>query len=178
MRAFLEESKQAGLAAMRLHSLEGIIFGDQAQMEQEAGDYTGAERDYRKSVELGDTDCLKCLAEMLADEGKYADAIPIYTKYLALYPRNADALVSRSFAYMQIGKAAEGIDDLRAAAEAGSAHAQSELGRYYMIGVPGVLSTDPAAGITWFKRSAAQGFSTGQENLELARKMFGDQAVR
>jgi hypothetical protein len=77
MRAFLEESKQAGLSATHLHSLEGIIFGDQARAEQEAGDYTGAERDYRKSVELGDTDCLKCLAEVLADEGKYADAIPI-----------------------------------------------------------------------------------------------------
>jgi TPR repeat protein len=79
---------------------------------------------------------------------------------------------------MQIGKAAEGIDDLRAAAEAGSAYAQSELGRYYMVGVPGVLSTDPTAGIAWFKKSAAQGFSNGQENLERARKMFGDQAVR
>jgi len=78
---------------------------------------------------------------------------------------------------MQAGMMHEGIDDLRAAAEAGNAYAQSSLGVYYMTGVPGVLSPDPTAGIAWFKKSAAQGYPAGQENLERARKLFGDQAV-
>jgi hypothetical protein len=48
--------------------------------------------------------------------------------------------------------------DLRAAAEAGNPCAQCELGRYYMEGVPGILSPDRTARINWFRKSAAQGY--------------------
>jgi tetratricopeptide (TPR) repeat protein len=173
MHAFLEESKQAGLSAAHLHSLEGIIFEDQAHAEKEAGDYAAAERDYRQAVALGNEDCLQCFAEVLTQVGKFADAIPIYSKSLASNPNDADTLANRSYAYMQTGMAREGIKDLRAAAEAGSAYAQCELGRYYMEGIPGILSPDRTAGMDWFKKSAAQGYPAGQENLERARKLFG-----
>jgi tetratricopeptide (TPR) repeat protein len=176
MRAFLEESRRAGLPEAPLRLLEGMIFADQAQTEKEAGDYTSAERDYRKSVALGNDDCLLCLAEVLTDEGKLADAIPIYSRSLALFPGNADTLASRGYAYMQTGMPREGIDDLRAAAEAGNAYAQSELGRYYMIGVPGVLSLNSTKGIAWLEKSAAQGNPTAKENLERARKLIDDLA--
>lgn len=177
MRAFLEESRGEGLSAAHLRLLEGIFLVDQAQAEQEAGDYTSAERDYRKSVESGDDDCLLSFADVLADEGKFAEAIPIYSRSLALFPNNTNTLTNRGQAYMHTGMAHEGIDDLRAAAEAGNAYAQSALGVYYMIGVPGVLLPDPTEGIAWFKKSAAQGNPDGKENLERARKQFGDQAV-
>jgi tetratricopeptide (TPR) repeat protein len=177
MRAFVEESRGEGLSAPRLHSLEVIILTDQAQTEEDAGDYASAERDYRKGVESGNVDCLTCFAGVLAHEGKFAEAIPIYSKSLALYPNNADTLSNRGYAYMQTGMMHEGIDDLRAAAEAGNAYAQCALGLYYMVGVPGVLSPDPTEGIAWFKKSAAQDYPAGKENLERARKLFGDQAV-
>ena len=177
MRAFVEESRGEGLSAQRLGSLEGIILTDQAQTEKEAGDYASAERDYRKAMESGSVDCLLCLAEVLTHEGKFAEAIPLYSRSLALYPSNIDTLTNRGHAYMQAGMMHEGIDDLRAAAEAGSAYAQCALGIYYLNGVPGVLSPDPTEGIAWFKKSAAQGYPAGKENLERARKLFGDQAV-
>jgi TPR repeat protein len=73
---------------------------------------------------------------------------------------------------MQSGKPAEGLKDLTAAAEAGSPYAQSELGRLYMIGIPGILTPDPPTGIKWFQKSAAQGFPAGQQNLDKARQVF------
>jgi tetratricopeptide (TPR) repeat protein len=175
MHAFLEESKQAGLSAAHLHSLEGIIFEDQAHTEKEAGDYAAAERDYRLAVAVGNEDCLPCFAEVLTHVGKFADAIPIYSKSLASNPDDADTLANRSYAYMQTGMAREGIKDLQAAAEAGNAYAQCELGRYYMEGIPGILSPDRTAGMDWFRKSASQGYPAGQENLNRALKLFGPQ---
>jgi TPR repeat protein len=96
------------------------------------------------------------------------------TEALATKPSDVSALENRSFAYMQIGRLREGFDDLQAAAQGGSPSCQSELGRYYMIGIPGVLAPDPAVGIEWFKKSAAQGFAAGEENLRRARQLFGD----
>ena len=116
------------------------------------------------------------LADLAQYEGKLADAIPIYSRSLALFPGNADTLASRGYAYMQTGMPREGIDDLRAAAEAGNAYAQSELGRYYMIGVPGVLTLNSTKGIAWLEKSAAQGNPTAKENLERARKLIDDLA--
>jgi tetratricopeptide (TPR) repeat protein len=178
MRAFLEESRREGLSAAHLRLLEGIILADQAQAEQEAHDYPSAERDYRSSVESGNEDCLLSFADVLAAEGKFAEAISIYSRSLALFPNNTNTLANRGQAYIRIAKAPEGIADLRAAAEAGNAYAQAVLGVYYMIGVPGALSPDPTEGIAWFKKSAAQGNSDGKANLERARKQFGDQAVQ
>jgi tetratricopeptide (TPR) repeat protein len=175
MHAFLEESKQGGLSAAHLHSLEGIIFEDQAHTEKEAGDYAAAERDYRLAVAVGNEDCLPCFAEVLTHVGKFADAIPIYSKSLASNPDDADTLANRSYAYMQTGMAREGIKDLQAAAEAGNAYAQCELGRYYMEGIPGILSPDRTAGMDWFRKSASQGYPAGQENLKRALKLFGPQ---
>jgi len=174
MQAFLEESKRSGLSSARLGLLEGIILQDKAHTEQEAGDYASSERDYRKAVALGNEDCLVCFAEVLTHSGKFADAIPIYSKFLASHPNSVDTLADRSYAYFQTGMSQQGINDLRAAAEAGSAYAQCELGRYYMVGIPGVLATDPAAGLRWFKKSAAQGFPAGVENLQRAQRVFGD----
>jgi len=173
MRAFVEESKRAGLSAERSGLLEGMIFADQAQTEEEAGDYDAAERDFRKAAALGNEDCLACFAGVLVHSGRFAEAIPIYSRSLILQPGDVDTLANRSYAYMRSGMAREGIDDLQAAAGAGSAYAQSELGRYYMTGIPGILAPNPATGVAWFKKSAAQGYPAGQENLERARKLFG-----
>ena len=73
---------------------------------------------------------------------------------------------------MQSGKPGEGLRDLTAAAEGGSASAQNELGRLYMTGIPGILTPDMKAGVAWFRKSAAQGFRAGQENLDRARALY------
>ena len=124
--------------------------------------------------ELGGDRQLSNLADVLLKQNKYREALELLTEELAAKPGDLDVLANRSAAYMKIGMLREGLDDLRAAAQGGSAYAQCELGRYYMIGIPGVLTPDPAAGIEWFTKSAAQGYSAGQENLRRARQLFGD----
>jgi TPR repeat protein len=58
---------------------------------------------------------------------------------------------------MQSGKPRDGLNDLTAAAEGGSAYAQNELGRMCMTGIPGFLTPDFNSGLAWFRKSAAQG---------------------
>jgi TPR repeat protein len=67
--------------------------------------------------------------------------------------------------------AQEGLDDIRAAAEGGNSDAQNEMGRFYMLGLPGYLDRDIPVGLEWFKKSAAQGNSAGQENLRRAQQL-------
>lgn len=69
---------------------------------------------------------------------------------------------------MQSGRYREGLSDLEAAAKGGSAHAQSELGRMYMMGIPGALTPNFDVGLAWFRKSAAQGYEVGRQNLERA----------
>jgi TPR repeat protein len=52
---------------------------------------------------------------------------------------------------------------LLAAAEAGNANAQNEVGRFYALRDAGPEST--AQAVTWFERAAAQGFTVAKHNL-------------
>lgn len=175
MQAFLGECRAAKLSNAHLQLLESVIAEDQGWIHQFVDhDYAGAEAAYRRSAELGGDPQLAKLADVLIKQNKYREAIAPLTEELAERPADIRALENRGAAYMLIGMQSKGLDDLRAAAQAGSAYAQSELGRYYMMGIHGLLARDPAAGIEWFKKSAAQGYSPGQENLRRARQMFGD----
>lgn len=83
-------------------------------------------------------------------------------------PNNFDLLGNRAFAYMHSGRPREWLNDLTAAAEGGSANAQSELGRMYMCGISDVLTPDFNSGLASFRKSAAQGYEAGCQNLERA----------
>jgi tetratricopeptide (TPR) repeat protein len=154
-----------------------MIAEDQGWIHQFVGhDYPAAEAAYRKSAALGGDRQLANLEDVLLKQQKYREALEPLTEELAEKPGDVDLLANRSAAYMQLGMAREGLDDLRAAAKGGSAYAESELGRYYMTGIAGLLAPDPVVGIEWFKKSAAQGYSAGQENLRRARQLYGDSA--
>jgi tetratricopeptide (TPR) repeat protein len=175
MQEFLEQCRAAKLSNAHMQVLESVIAEDQGWIHQFVDhEYAAAEAAYRKSGELGGDRQLSNLADVLLKQNKYREALELLTEELAAKPGDLDVLANRSAAYMKIGMLREGLDDLRAAAQGGSAYAQCELGRYYMIGIPGVLTPDPAAGIEWFTKSAAQGYSAGQENLRRARQLFGD----
>jgi TPR repeat protein len=178
MQAFLEECRSAKLSVTNMRLLESVVFEDQGWIHQFIDhDYAAAEAAYRKSVELGGDKPPVNLAAVLLEQGKYREAIEPLSEELQTRPNDSNSLANRSIAYFQIGMPREGLADLRAAAEAGEASAQGELGRRYMIGIPGMLTPDPRTGIEWFKKSAAQGNPAALENLERARKLFGDSFV-
>jgi TPR repeat protein len=169
MKGFLEECRRSKLSEIQMHQLESVIAEDQGWVHQFVDrNYAAAESDYRKSAALGGDKQLANLTDVLLKQQKYAAAIEPLTERLDSYPDDFDLLATRGFAYIQSGKPREGISDLTAASEGGSAYAQSELGRMYMIGVPDILTPDFNTGLAWFRKSAAQGYEAGRQNLERA----------
>jgi tetratricopeptide (TPR) repeat protein len=168
MHEFLEESKQAGISAEHLRSLEGMIFEDQAKTEDEEGDYADADRDYREALARGRSSCQPCFAYVLMKEAKFADAIPEYSKILASDPNDANALANRGQAYMETRKLREALADWTAGAALGDASSENGLGVLNMQGVPGIMLPDPQAGVNWFRKAAAQGDARGIRNLNTA----------
>jgi tetratricopeptide (TPR) repeat protein len=173
LQQFFEECRQAKLSAEHMRLLESVLADDAGWIYQFIDhNYPAAEAAYRRSAALGGDKELANLTDVLALQHKYAEAIEPLTERLAATPNDVDLLTNRSLAYMQSGKPGEGLRDLTAAAEGGSASAQNELGRLYMTGIPGILTPDMKAGVAWFRKSAAQGFRAGQENLDRARALY------
>jgi tetratricopeptide (TPR) repeat protein len=172
MYAFLDESRNAGLPPARLQLLESTIVAEQAMRHQQDGDYVAAERDYRKAIALGGEACLPCLAWVLTRENKYEDAIAVYSQVLDSNPADVNSLANRGSAYMAVGKLREGLADLTAAAGTGDEYSENELGKFNMMGIPGILPPNPEAGVNWFRKAAAQGNSAAIQNLETALAML------
>lgn len=175
MQAFLEECRAAKLSDRNMQLLESVVFEDRGWIHQFVDhDYAAAEADYRKSGALGGDKQLANLSAVLFEQGKYREALEPLNEELQARPNDPEILTSRSEAYFEIGMAHEGIADLRVAADGGNSYAQNDLGRYYVIGIPGILAADPRMGLEWFKKSAAQGNPEGQQNLERALRLVGD----
>jgi tetratricopeptide (TPR) repeat protein len=175
MRAFLEECRAAKLSDNNMHLLESVVIEDQGWIHQFVDhDYAAAEADYRKSGALGGDKQLANLSAVLFEQGKYREALEPLNEELQARPNDPEILTNRSEAYFEIGMSREGIADLHVAADGGNSYAQNNLGRYYMIGIPGILAADPRTALEWFKKSAAQGNPAGQQNLEHAAQLFGD----
>jgi TPR repeat protein len=152
------------------------VYGERGWVDVNInGDYDAAERDYRKAVTLSGPACNECLQsefiDVLVHQQKYEDAIQVLSAMLSSNPSDVKALSLRGYAFLQVGNARDAVPDLTKAAEAGDASAQDLLGVQYMMGVPGVFSPDPGKGVEWLRKSAAQGFAVGQQNLEAALRL-------
>lgn len=119
----------------------------------------------------GDRSLPNLITAMMAQK-KYSEVIEPLTQELVEKPGDSSVLANRALAYMNSGRSREGIVDWEAAAADGSADAQNNMGRLYMMGVPGVLNPDPAKGIDLFHQSANQGNAAGQQNYQRALKLF------
>jgi tetratricopeptide (TPR) repeat protein len=171
MYLFLNECRRANLSDTDQQALEAIVLDEQGWVDENINhDFTAAERDYRKAVELGRADCAPCgaLGNVLVHQKEYPEATEVFSMILSSDPENISVVASRAFAYNQLGKLKEAVADWKVGAAAGDAYSQSELGRMFMIGVPGVLKPDFDTGLKLFRESAAQGYQAGRQNLERA----------
>jgi tetratricopeptide (TPR) repeat protein len=171
MHRFLHECRKANLPTVHLEALEAIVFNEQGWVDENINhDLIAAERDYRKAVQLGRADCAPCgdLGNILMHQKEYPEAVQVFSTILSSGPENITAVVNRAFAYNQLGKLREAVADWTTGASAGDAYSQSELGRMYMIGVPGVLKPNFNTGLDLFRKSAAQGYEPSRQNLERA----------
>ena len=95
------------------------------------------------------------------DEGDYAAAERDYRKAIAL--GSEDCLPCFGELLLR-----EGLTDLTAAAGVGDEYSENELGKFNMTGIPGILPPNPDAGVSWFRKAAAQGNSAAMQNLKTA----------
>jgi tetratricopeptide (TPR) repeat protein len=180
MKSFLEECRKATLSQVHMQILESVIAEDEGWIHQVVDqDYAAAEAAYRRSEELGGTISFSNLADVLMKQHKYREAIEPLTELLSSeLPINSthyfDVLGSLGMAYIESGRAREGLAALVTAARSGSPFAQNELGRRYMMGIAGVLPADPRAGLEWFRKAAGQGLPEGKLNYDRARKLLGE----
>lgn len=169
MNDFLLHSKVAGLSPAGLDALKTIGVDERAYHFQfDDKDYPAAIKAYREAQSLGGTYCEPCFAQALTANKEYEAALKMYDVLIARAPRDAESLGRRGNVYVLLEKHAAGIADFRAAAGMGDAYAQSQLGYFYMHGIPGVLDPDPRTGLDWLRKSAAQGHPLGREYLSQA----------
>jgi tetratricopeptide (TPR) repeat protein len=173
MTAFLEESRNAGLSTPKLQLLEAVIITDRADGYRNAGDYSSAEREYRRAVALGSDDCLKCLANVLLLQNKREDAIPVLSRVVNEDPSDGDTLVLRGQTYLSLGNMSAGTADMIAAARLGNAAAENAVAIYYMAGANGI-TRDPETGLAWFRKCADQGNVQCAENVKRAQALHGN----
>jgi len=173
MTAFLEESRNAGLSTPKLQLLEAVIITDRADGYRNAGDYSSAERDYRRAMALGSDDCLKCLANVLLLQNKREDAIPVLSRVVNEDPLDGDTLALRGQTYLSLGNTSAGTVDMIAAAGLGNVAAENAVAIYYMAGANG-LTRDPETGLGWFRKCAAQGNAQCAENVKRALALHGN----
>jgi tetratricopeptide (TPR) repeat protein len=173
MKAFLEECRRANFSDNQLRLLDIVVAEDEGWTHLYIdGNYPAAEAAYRRSATLGGDRNLANITDAMMKQSKYQEVIEPLTEELSDSPGDPGILDNRGEAYMKSGKPREAIADWTAAAAAGSAYAQNELGILNMTGVPGVLNPDINAGINFFRQSAAQGNSLGQQNLQRALILY------
>jgi tetratricopeptide (TPR) repeat protein len=172
MNAFLKESRGANLSQKQMNLLESVVIEDQGWIHLfRERDYAAAVVAYRRSGELGGDRETANVIYALSMQGKFREEVAVIEAELELKPADPTLLHDRGEAYFKLNMAQEGLDDIRAAAEGGNSDAQNEMGRFYMLGLPGYLDRDIPVGLEWFKKSAAQGNSAGQENLRRAQQL-------
>jgi tetratricopeptide (TPR) repeat protein len=173
MLAFLDECRHTSLTDRQMRVLESVVAENAGWTHLYVdGNYAAAEAAYRRSAALGGDRSLANLTDAMMKQSKYQEVIEPLTEELSEKPGDPGILDNRGEAYMRTGKSREAITDWTAAAAAGSAFAQNQLGILYMTGVPGVLDPDINAGINLFRQSAAQGYMAGQQNLQQALRLY------
>jgi TPR repeat protein len=174
MRAFLAECRKAGLSAAHLKTLQALVLEEEAWNRQYIdGNKDAAVRDYRQAAKLDPASaCQPCgplqrAADLLFDQAKYQEAIPLYTQLLKADPKNLRALENRAFAELWLKKVDASEADYLAAAKLGDVYAQGTLGRMYYFGVD--VPKDPDKAFYWVKMAADQGDSDSIKLLPYAQ---------
>jgi TPR repeat protein len=169
IRAFVVESKAAGLSARQVNDLQSVVFSDEAWIDEVQNEnYERAADEYLEAAKLsGDDACVLCAGKVLAKGGYFARAASVLTQYLAHHPDSAAALSIRANMYFDLARIPDAMRDCRRAAALGDPYCQYNLGKAYTFGVYG-FPKDPDAAVRWLRPAAAQGFPYAMQLLPAA----------
>lgn len=177
MRAFYAECETSHLSKSQLSVLGSMIAEEEGWLHVHVEkDAAAAQRDFDRADALSPgLFCSSCdrreLASLFMQQGNYSDAILVLSRSLQSEPNDSALLRNRGIAYMRTGKAREAIEDWTKAGSNGDTFSENELGRAYMMGIPGVLDKNSKSGIEWFAKAAAGGDAAAQKNLAIANAM-------
>jgi tetratricopeptide (TPR) repeat protein len=180
MRAFLEECRTSKLSVDHVQDLESRLFQEEGSIAEKQGDRATAEVDFRRAVALRHDDCDSCadLANLLTGQKRFVEAVVVWSKALTSEPHNTSLRLNRAYAYIEIGKVKEAIDDWTVAADDGDADSNNKLAVIYMQGIPGLVSIDRELGINYFRRAATLGDRNAQHNLDVALHAYPEYCLK
>lgn len=168
LKAFVADSRTAGLSTRQMQDLESIVFGDEAWVDEGNENFKRAAAEYLEAMNLsGDETCMLCAGRMLVKAQDFPNAARVLTQYLARDGESTDALALRAYAYAKLGRGADAAHDYERAADLGDADSQYNLGLIYLLGELGVPQ-DRGVAILWLQRAAAQGNPAAERLLPIA----------
>lgn len=175
MKAFLEESRKAGVPSNSLAKLEAILYEDEAETKGGADDKVGALAAWKQVValyrgiqETPPSDALEAVALILQKQGRKDEAIPAMEELLAVNPKIAWAHRDLGVEYTHRGKYDVAWEHLQAGANLDDAWCQGVVGQTFYFGAPAMqLAADQNAGLVWIRKAAAQG---DHSSIEFLRK--------
>lgn len=181
MQAFRQECNDVGLSPAQLKLLDSILAEEQGWVHLHIDeDPVAAEADYRRTATLDPKYCLYCFyleaSTYFVQRRQYLKAIPLLSAALSEKAGDMHTLGVRGDMYRKTENMTDAVADWTKAAEGGDSYAQGELGRLYMVGVPGILVPDSAIGIRWLRMAAAQGNAAAIQNLSIATRNMGPQS--
>lgn len=182
MKAFLRESRAAGLEEPKLRALEALVEDDAAWIARERQkDLVEAARHEEAALELaGDGHllfggCFACMLQMAGwDEERMKHlerASGFYERAIAASADNGWAWGHLGYCQAKLGQADKSAHSYRRGAELGDAYAQNEWAKVLWFGVAPVAQ-DRAAAVPWFEKAAAGGDADAAKNLFWARKQM------
>ena len=169
VKAFVVQSRTAGLSAAHMKDLASLVFSDEAWIDDvDNENYKRAAAEYLEAAKLsGDDTCLLCASRDLVKAQDYPDAAPVLTQYLSRHPDSTEALGTRGYVYFKLGRTDDGVRDCKRAAELGDAYCQYAIGTGYAFAGLG-LPKDLNKGIQLLQRAAAQKYQPAEKLLPIA----------
>jgi tetratricopeptide (TPR) repeat protein len=172
MWAFYAESQKAKLPEHQLQVLKSLALEDEAWVKQhQDNDIPGAIAKYREAADADPVrDCAVCgplgqAADLSSKQGDFKSAIELYSRMLLQEPKSVEALNGRAFALSRTGDNDLAAQDLRASANLGSAHAQTQLARLLMSREPDVPGAKNKEAMQWLEKAADQGYKPAVDLL-------------
>jgi tetratricopeptide (TPR) repeat protein len=169
MRAFVAESRTAGLSSRQLKDLEGSVFTDEAWIDEfRDKNYKRAAAEYLEAADIsGEDGCLYCAGRVLVKAEDFPAAATVLTQYLARNPNSVEALKVRVYVYYKLGRFADERHDYERMADLGDAFSEYALGSMYLAGEFG-LTQDRTTAIKWLTLAAAHGSQDAKKLLPMA----------
>jgi tetratricopeptide (TPR) repeat protein len=173
MRAFVDESRAAGLDQRQMARLNAQVIEEEAWLAEHRNNDPQAALALhaRAALVSPETACLECgpefsRAALLRSQKKYAEAIEIASRALARDPMNVPFLNLRANLYQQLRRGADAEADYKVAIRKGDPRAATELAKMLLVGE--LIPEDRERALMLLERAARKNYPEAEKLRDLA----------